>query len=214
MSRTGLIFRALAAVAAAALLHACAHSAGMVLPGSSSGTQSVVPMANPPMCKGQKNAKDHASVTETLSTTGGSLCIPEFGGFGGKVKYPGASPSVQVTLTSSTTDYNGMPQLGQGTAIFYLQLAISGATTFGNKVRRGGGLTSAQIQPGYPYTIYGQAVVFGIKFNFGPCYATATHGKYGGVIGGVGTLLKGAQIPTAANAVLEVYSGQQTSSPC
>jgi hypothetical protein len=213
MSRIGLVIRALPAIAAAALLYACAQTAGVV-PQRSSGTQAVLPMANPPACKGQKNTKDYASVTETLTTKGGSLCIPEFGGFGGKVKYPGASPSVQVTLTSSTTNYNGMPQLGQGTAIFYLQLAISGATTFGNKVRRGGGLTSAQIQPGYPYTIYGQAVVFGVKFNFGPCYATATQGKYGGVIGGVGTLLKGAQIPTAANAVLEVYSGQQTSSPC
>ncbi len=214
MSRIGLIVRALPAVAAAALLHACAHSASAVLPGDSSGTQGLLPMANPPMCKGQKNAKDHASVTETLSTKGGSLCIPEFGGFGGKVKYPGASPSVQVTLTSSTTNYNGMPQLGQGTAIFYLQLAISGSTSFGNKVRHGGGLTSAQIQPGYPYTVYGQAVVFGVKVNFGPCYATATHGKYGGVIGGVGNLLKGQSIPTAGNAVLEVYAGQQTSSPC
>ncbi|MBV9334198.1 MAG: hypothetical protein JO146_09335 [Candidatus Eremiobacteraeota bacterium] len=213
MPRIGLVLRAMSAAVAAALLHACAHTAG-VMPASSSGAQGLLPTANPPACKGQKNSQDYASVTETLSTKGGALCIPEFGGFGGKVKYPGASPSVHVTLTSSTTNYNGMPQLGKGSAIFYLQLAISGATSFGNKVRGGGGLTSAQIQPGYPYTVYGQAVVFGITFNFGPCYATATSGKYGGVIGGVGTLLKGQSIPTAGNAVLEVYSGQQTSSPC
>jgi hypothetical protein len=201
------------AVVAAALLQACAHSAGMV-PIGSGAAQAVLPLADPPMCKGQQNSKDHASVTETLSMKGGSLCIPEFGGFGGKVKYPGANPSVQVTLTSSTTDYNNMPQLGQGTAIFYLQLAISGGTTFSNKVRRGGGLTASEIEPGYPYTVYGQAVIFGIKFNFGPCYTVAKKGKYGGVIGGVGTLLKGEQVPYAANAVLEVYSGQQTSSQC
>jgi hypothetical protein len=212
MLRIRSVLRAISAVAAAALLHACAHTAGVV-PGSPA-SQAVVPLANPPMCKGQQNSKDHASVTETLSTSGGSLCIPEFGGFGGKVKYPAANPSVQVTLTSSTTDYDNMPQLGQGTAIFYLQLAISGATTFGNKVRRGGGLTSAQIEPGYPYTVYGQAVVLGFKFNFGPCYAVAKKGKYGGVIGGVGTLLKGQQVPYAGNAVLEVYSGQQTNTKC
>lgn len=213
MSRTSLVLRALPVVAAAALLQACAHTGGMV-PSGTAATQAVLPLADPPMCKGQQNSKDHASVTETLSMKGGSLCIPEFGGFGGKVKYPGANPSVKVTLTSSTTDYNNMPQLGQGTAIFYLQLGISGGTTFGNKVRRGGGLTAAQIEPGYPYTVYGQAVIFGIKFNFGPCYTVAKKGKYGGVIGGVGTLLKGQQVPYAANAVLEVYSGQQTSSPC
>lgn len=213
MSRIGLILRATSAVAAAALLHACAHTAGMV-PGGAAATQSLQPLANPPTCKGQKNAKDHATVTETLLTTGGSVCIPEFDGFGGKVKYPGANPSVQITLTSSTTNYDNMPQLGQGTAIFYLQLAISSGTTFGKKVRRGGGLTAATIQPGYPYTVYGQAVVLGFKFNFGPCYAVAKQGKYGGVIGGVGTLLKGQQIPYAASGVLEVYSGQQTSSPC
>lgn len=213
MLRIGLVFRALSAAGAAALLSACAHTSGLV-PGSPAATQAVLPLADPPMCKGQQNAKDHATVTETLRTKGGSLCIPEFGGFGGKVRYPGASPSVQVTLTSSTTNYDNMPELGQGTAIFYLQLAISGGTTFGNKVRRGGGLTAAQIQPGYPYTVYGQAVVFGIKVNFGPCYAVATQGKYGGVIGGVGSLLKGEQVPAAGNAVLEVYSGQQTSSPC
>lgn len=213
MSRISLVLRAMPVAAAAVLLHACAHSAALV-PGSSAATQAVLPLADPPMCKGQQDSKDHATVSETLKTKGGSLCIPEFGGFGGKIKYPGANPSVQVTLTSSTTDYNNMPQLGNGTAIFYLQLAISGGTTFGNKVRRGGGLTAAAIEPGYPYTVYGQAVIFGIKFNFGPCYTVAKKGKYGGVIGGVGTLLKGEDVPYAANAVLEVYSGQQTSSPC
>ena len=213
MSRIGWIFRALPAAAGAALLHACAHTAGLV-PDGTAGAQAVAPLADPPACKGQKNAKDHSAVTERLSTKGGSLCIPEFGGFGGKVKVPGANPSVQVTLTSSTTNYDNMPQLGDGTPIFYLQLGISDGTTFGNKVRRGGGLTGAQIEAGYPYTVYGQTVIFGIKFNFGPCYAVAKQGKYGGVIGGVGALLKGAQIPYAANAVLEVYSGRQTSSPC
>ncbi|HLX25371.1 MAG TPA: hypothetical protein VKR05_00145 [Candidatus Cybelea sp.] len=208
-----LVLRAMPVVAAAALLQACAHSAGLV-PGGAAATQAALPLANPPMCKGQKNSKDHASVGETLSTKGGSLCIPEFDGFGGKVKYPAANPSVQVTLTSSTTDYDNMPKLGKGTAIFYLQLAISGGTTFDNKVRRGGGLTAAAIEPGYSYTVYGQAVIFGVKFNFGPCYAVAKNGKYGGVLGGIGTLLKGEQVPYAANAVLEVYSGQQTSSPC
>ena len=98
-----------------------------------------------------------------------------------------------MKLISSTTDYNHQPQLGQGTAIFYLQLAISGGTKFGENVSAGGGLTGQQIVPGQPYTAYGRASVSGFHVNFGPCYAVATKGKYGGVIGGIGTLLKGVR---------------------
>jgi hypothetical protein len=43
---------------------------------------------------------------------------------------------------------------------------------------------------------------------------TATKGKYGGVIGGVGTLLKGVTIPAAVNGVIEIYSGDQGGPLC
>jgi hypothetical protein len=202
-------------VAALALgVAACAHT-GAVVPSAPAGLQTLaLPDANPPACKGQKHTKDYASLTETLSTQGGSLCIPEFGGFGGTVKYPAANPSVQLTLVSSTKNYNNEPKLGNGTAIFYLQLALSGGTSFGSNVRVGGGLTSQKIVPGDPYTAYGQAVISGFKFDFGPCYAVATKGKYGGVIGGIGTLLKGESIPVAASGVIEIYSGKQAGSTC
>ncbi len=65
-----------------------------------------------------------------------------------------------------------------------------------------------------PYTAYGRATISGFPFNFGPCYSVATKGKYGGVIGGVGTLLKGVFVPAAASAVIELYSGKQTSAKC
>ncbi len=203
------------ALATAALLAACAHNGGTMLPSTPLAPQErSLPDANPPACKGQKDAKQYASLTVTLSTKGGSLCIPEFGGFGGTVKYPSANPSVNLTLISSIKNYNHQPELGQGTPIFYLQLALSGGTSFGTKVGAGGGLTSKQIDPGKPYTAYGQAVISGFKFDFGPCYAVAKKGKYGGVIGGIGTLLKGESIPFAASGVVEIYSGQQTSTPC
>lgn len=180
----------------------------------SSALARVQPDLVPPNCKGQKTTKQYASLTVTLSTQGGSLCIPSFGGFGGKLKYPSANPSVKLKLISSTTNYNQMPELGQGTAMFYLQVALSGGTSFGGNVRAGGGLTSATIVVGNPYTAYGQAKIDGFKLNFGPCYTIATKGKYGGVIGGIGTLLKGVRVPAAANGVIEIYSGQQTSKQC
>jgi hypothetical protein len=130
------------------------------------------------------------------------------------VKYPGANPSVKLTITSSTTNYDHMPELGQGTAVFYMQLALSGGTTFGSTGTAGGGLTSQQIIAGNPYTAYGQAKAFGIKKNFGPCYAIAKQGKYGGVIGGIGSLLKGQNIPFAVNGIIEIYSGKQTRTKC
>jgi hypothetical protein len=202
--------------AAAGVLSACAQHGGGVMPSTTLAApgQLALPDLTPPACKGQKDAAKYASLTVTLSTKGGSFCIPEFGGLGGSVKYPGANPSVKLKLISSTTNYNHQPQLGKGTAIFYLQLALSGGTSFGANVQAGGGLTGSEIDPGKAYTAYGQAVVSGFKFPFGPCYTVATKGKYGGVIGGVGTLLEGASVPVAASGVIEIYSGKQTSTKC
>jgi hypothetical protein len=202
------------AFALSALLSGCAMHGGTLpsLPDASS--TSIAPEAKLRDCKGQQDQQYYATLSVTLSTAGGSVCIPTFGGFGGSVKYPSVNPSVKLTLTSSTTNYDNMPQLGSGTPIFYLQLAISGGTTFGSHVKKGGGLTSKQITPGQIYTVFGQAVVYGFKYNFPPCYAVATKGKYGGVIGGIGTLLEGQQVPFAASGVIEVYSGQQASQQC
>jgi hypothetical protein len=174
----------------------------------------MLPDRKPPKCKGQQDTKQYAELTETLSTSGGSLCIPEFGGFGGKVGYPAVDPSVQLTIVSSTTNYNDQPQLGEGTAIFYLQLALSGGTTFAQNAPAGGGLVSKHIEPGDPYTAYGEVDISGFKVKFGPCYAVATKSKYGGQLGGLGTLLEGRNVPEAASGVIEIYAGQQTSTEC
>jgi hypothetical protein len=201
-------------VATAAVLSACAQH-GAFMPLTSFVPQQIaLPDLTPPKCKGQKSAKNYASLSVTLSTKGGSFCVPEFGGFGGTIKYPGADPSVKLALISSTKDYNHLPQLGTGMAIFYLQLAISGGTAFGNQVPAGGGLVAKKIVPGKSYTSYGQAEISGIKFPFGPCYATAKKSKYGGIIGGIGELLKGANVPSAASVLIEIYSGKQTATQC
>lgn len=174
----------------------------------------LMPDATLPACKGQQNTKNYATLTVTLSSKGGSFCIPKFGGFGGSVQYPSATPSVQLTITSSTKNYNNMPLLGTGTPIFYLQLALNGGTQFGSNTKAGGGLTGKKLKAGQVYTVFGQAKVAGFPVNFTPCYVTATQGKFGGVIGGIGTLLKNQSIPTAATAVIEIYGGQQANQAC
>ena len=214
MSLLRRCLRVWSALVALVALAACAQHGATPLPAAALNPAAIAPDAVPPDCKGQKTTKDYASVMETLSTAGGSLCVPAFGEFGGTIDYPPANPSVALDLTSSTTNYDRMPNLGTGTPIFYMQLAIQGATSFGSNVDAGGGLTSKTIHPRKPYTVYGKAVIFHIPFNFGPCYTRASKGKYGGVIGGVGTLLEGAQIPGAATAVVEIYAGKQTRTKC
>ena len=202
---------------AGALVAACAQHAALLpsAPSAPAGmnTESRAALV-PPNCKGQKTTKKYAELTVLLSSKGGKLCIPAYGGFGGEVKYPGATPPVKLTLISSTKNYNHQPQLGKGTAIFYLQLGIAGGTSFAAKVQAGGGLTSKTIVPGDAYTAYGQATIFSFKISLGPCYTIATKGPYGGVIGGVGALLKGQSVPSKANGVIEIYAGQQTSKKC
>jgi predicted small lipoprotein YifL len=215
MSISPLGLRISLALAAVALLAACAQQGGAMFPSTSVAPQSfALPDATPPKCKDQKDFKDYASLTVTLSTAGGAACIPEFDGFGGSVEYPGADPSIKLTEVSSTSDYDKLPQLGSGTAIFYLQLATSGSTFFGESVSAGGGLTSAKIVAGKPYTAFGEATIGTFVYHFSPCYAIATKGKYGGVIGGMGELLKGQILPAAAKGFVEIYSGKQTTTQC
>lgn len=200
------------ALAAGALLAACAGQNG-ALPLASFQTLAR-PELSPPDCKGQQTKKRDAMLTQTLSTSGGAFCIPAFGGFGGKVNYPSVNPSVSLTLTTSIKDVGHQPKLGSGKPLLYLQFAISGATRFGSKVKAGGGMTGAKIVPGNQYTAVGQVTIYKQNFELGPCYTTATKGKYGGVIGGLGSLVKGQYLPAATSGVIEIYSGRQAGTEC
>jgi hypothetical protein len=171
--------------------------------------------AAPLACTGQTTTATNASVTQTLATTGGALCIPAFGGFGGTLNYPTVTSSVNVTLTSSTTNDAGFPALGTTTPVFFLQIALAGGTTFGTGAAAGGGLASTSIVVGQTYTVFGQATIAGIPINFSPCQSVATAGSGGtGVISGLATVLKNAAIPLAATGVLEIEHVSAGAGPC
>lgn len=200
------------AILAVLAFSACAQHGGALLPTSPQAV--AAPDRRPPSCKRQVDESEYATVSGKLRTGGGSFCIPAYGGFGGNLNYPSVSPSITITLSTSTQNYDNFPALGSGTPIFYLALSTSGAVTFGGNVKSGGGLAGKQIIPGDPYSIFGEASIYGYKVKFGPCYSTATKGRYGGVIGGIGGLLKNEKIPLKVSAVFEVYSGEQTSMQC
>lgn len=207
-------------LAAAAALAACAPqggAGGAGLPVTPLALQRNVVLGDagaPAPCTGQKTTKNYAKATVTLETTGGKFCVPAFGGFGGTIAYPKAKPKVNVTLTSSTTDYNKLPQLGTGTAIFYLQMNLLTHSTFGNAIDAAGGLTAATIKSGKTYTAYGQASLYGSTIKFGPCFEVATKGKYGGVLSSLGALLEYAVVPAKTKGFLEVYAGKQSKNKC
>jgi hypothetical protein len=200
------------AIAASFMLSACAQHGATLLPASPTGV--AVPDRKPPQCSGQQNEKQYATLTGTLSTQGGSFCIPEYKGYGGKLNYPSLNPSITLTLSTSNQNWNDEPELGSGTAQFYLEFETSGKTQFGGNLKSGGGLTGKKIVAGKPYTAYGEASIEGYEVKFGPCYTTATKGRFGGVIGGIGALLKGEDIPFAVSGVIEIYSGQDTGTEC
>jgi hypothetical protein len=200
------------AIVGVLIFSACAQHAAAPLPAAPQAI--AIPDRTPPSCKGQVNKSDYATVSGSLKTTGGSFCIPAYGGFGGQLRYPSLSPTISLTLDAGTSNFDNFPTLGSGTPIVYLGFSTSAGTTFGSNLKSGGGLAGKQIVPGDPYTAYGEATVYGDKVKFGPCYVTATKSKYGGEIGRIGALLKGEDIPFKVSGVIEIYSGEQTGMEC
>jgi len=180
---------------------------------TSNETRGIVSHDVQPLCKGQKTTKQYASLTVTLTQFGGRVCVPTFGGFGGTIQYPTANPATKLLMISSTTNYNHQPNLGNGPALFYLQLSTSHGTTFGARVRAGTGITGKGLKPGNTYTAYGQVVMNSIPINFKPCFEIAAKGKYGGLVGGLWKLGLHVKI-SSATAILELYSGKHAKYGC
>ena len=202
--------RAAFALTATVMIAACGQLSGA----APAPVARAVDAAVPPVCKGQRTTKKYAQTKVLLKTRGGSFCIPEFGGFGGTMQYPGVEQRVQLTLRSSTKDIYGEPQLGSGTAIFYLNLHFLAGTHFRTKLKSSGGLTAQVIEPSQPYTAFGIVAVGHLVLRFPPCYAIATQGPYGGVLPNLGELFSDTTITGAGYGVIEIYSGQQVSQEC
>jgi hypothetical protein len=207
--------RLLVPLAAAAALAACSGSStsGLVPSQTAFNPASIAPLATAPSCKGQKTTSKYATVTATLSSSGGVFCVPSFGGFGGSIEYPSVDPSVSVTLTTSTTNYNGkLKGLGSGKPLLYIQIALTEGTTFGTHQPAGGGIVGKLLKSGSTYTAYGAVV--GFPVSLGSCTAKATSSKYGGEIGGIGNLLKGHSVPLPVTGVVEIYAGSSGKGAC
>jgi hypothetical protein len=165
------------------------------------------PTSSSQACANQTTTGTNATASQKLVTAGGAVCLPLFATYGGSIVYPTVSAQITATLTSSTTNLGAYPALSTGTPIFYLQITLSGATNFGTGSTAGGGLTSPSIIAGQTYSVFAQVMIFGIASNLTPCQAMATAGTGGGVIAGLGTVLKGVSIPAATTGLVEIYPG-------
>lgn len=203
------LHRALA-LTAAALVAACSQpNATMQIPAVAAQSQS-----GPPPCKGQHTTKKYGGLNVKLKTKGGAFCVPAFGGFGGKIAYPGVDRTTPLTLRTSTSNIYNEPALGSGAPIVYLNLHFHAGTHFGSNLPSIGGLTSSQITSGDPYTAYGIVAVGHLVLMFPPCWATATSGTYGGVIPNIGEIFTDTTVTGAGYGVIEIYPGEQVTTQC
>jgi hypothetical protein len=209
----------------AALIAACSFAA-------CSGPSASVPPQPAPMqfalpdlkpvrpCAGQTNATDYASgPAQPLSTKGGVLCVPRFGGWGGSMSYPGPTGAgATMSLIGSTTAYGGpiWPSNEPGNAIFYIQATASSAgISFVSKVPSGGELVSKKLKVNKTYTVNATLIAFGSMFELvGECYGKARKGTYGPYLTGLAGALAGHGFTGGTRAVIEIIPGKFASKKC
>ncbi len=221
--------RGIVGVLVAVLLSACSNHSGFVPAQSNQIAPDVLgslamqrgqPDVKPiPSCKGQKTTKQYASVgAKTLSTKGGTLCVPRFKGWGGSISYPGPTvPGITMSLISSTTAYGGTfwPPNPPGSPIFYIQFTVSRTgVAFGTKVPKGGELASKQLRLKKPYTVYAALTVGSLWQGLGECYTTASEGTYGPALTRIGTAFAGHAFGAGTRGVIEVIPGKFVSNRC
>jgi hypothetical protein len=218
-----LSFQLLGGLGAAALLAGCSANSAAIpaqtvfsAPSASSLLDLTVPDARASKCKGQKNSKDYATVSsEDVKAAGGSLCVPDFGGWSGALQYPATQTST-VTLTSSTKDYTGatLPPPGSQKPIFYLQAAFKFPPEFSGTLPMGKPLVSSHLKAHKPYTIQVSVYLFKLGWS-GPnsCYQIAKKSKGGASLAAAGAVFEYQQFGESDTAV-EIFNGQLTSTKC
>jgi hypothetical protein len=172
------------------------------------------PASGPPACPRQRTMMTYGGHSGELRPSGGSFCIPAFGGFGGSLQYPGVERAVTLSIRTSTANIYNEPLLSSGAPIVYLNLHFHAGTHFRSNLKSKGGLTSTAIQVGSAYTAYGIVAVGHLSLMFPPCYAVATQGPYGGVLSNLGDLFSDTTITGDGFGVIEIYPGALVSQGC
>jgi hypothetical protein len=184
------------------------------------GLDEIVPgVTAPPKCTGQKDTLQYAkSAVQHLKRAGGSLCIPEFGGWGGALQYPQQYGSTQYTvvLISSTKAYKGglFPPAGSHPAIYYLQIAFDGFPGFYPALPKGNPMVSSHLAPGKTYTAELWLYLYHLGWSeLSACYQVAKPSKYGGSFADVGALFT-KETFLEKNAAIEIFKGNLGGNQC
>jgi len=200
----------------AVLLAACGGS--QALTGPNGAVSNVATPDGAPPCKGQKNTNEYASIgAKALSTEGGTLCVPSFGGWGGSTDYPGPTSHASMALISSTTAYNpgAFPPPGSISPIFYIQFKMNAyGVIFSAKLPATGGLSSKSLTVGKVYTAQGASDVGSLWDSLGECYTAAFSAKDGPTIRGIGFVLKNVHMGEASSGVISILPGKLAPSKC
>jgi hypothetical protein len=214
----------LGAAIAVSVLAGCAGNSSTIpaetFAASSVGLREALPdVPAPPKCKEQKSTKLYArGAKQNMKTGGGSLCVPEFAGWGGSLQYPPTAGSAKyaVTLISSTTAYKGslLPPTGSQTPIFYVQIAFNGLPGFNATLPKGNPLVSSHLSAKKPYTAELWLYVYKIGWSeLGSCYQVAAKSKYGGSLSALGAVFENTTWSYATGA-LEIFKGELVSNKC
>ena len=78
------------ALVAACAMAGCGQRDSAALPPATTARAATAP----PQCQDQRTRPKYAQIKVKLKTRGDSFCVPEFGGFGGTIEYPGVKLSL------------------------------------------------------------------------------------------------------------------------
>ena len=122
------------ALAAACAIASCGPREGTALPHAAMARAA----AAPPHCPGQKMREQFAQIKVKLQTQSGSLCIPEFHGFGGTMQVPGVEQSVPARAPIQHEKHlrRAIARVGNGDLLFEPSLHRRNALQYEAKVDR------------------------------------------------------------------------------
>jgi outer membrane protein assembly factor BamB len=106
-------------------------SIGMVGCASNAGMSGISGIPPPSGLQGSRPSQRSSSTTVTISASGGSFALPQYGGFRGTVTYNANNAASGATLTltnSGTNNLLGAPLPTTGTPVLYLEASIGAAS--------------------------------------------------------------------------------------